>query len=116
MIKSAAVIIQTVGHELGPSSLVAYSITAVLFGALAFIPVSRLAADALGRRWAFVLFIALFSLGSALAAGAQAMPMFIAGRVLQGARTMLSSTKRDRRRHGRRYQHHQRAQPDACSC
>ena len=107
-------IIQTVGHELGPSSLVAYSITAVLFGALAFIPVSRLAADALGRRWAFVLFIALFSLGSALAAGAQAMPMFIAGRVLQGARTMLSSTDRPRRRHGRRYQHHQRAQPDAC--
>lgn len=85
--QSAAVIIQTVGHELGPSSLVSYSISAVLFGQMAFVPVSRLAANTLGRRWSFVLFIAVFAGGSALAAGAQGMQMFIAGRVLQGAGT-----------------------------
>src|SRR5205085_1769444 len=62
-----------------------WSITAYVLALATIMPTSGWVVDHLSEKWAFVLGLVVFAVGSALCAGAWNMPALICFRALQGA-------------------------------
>jgi MFS family permease len=71
-------------HELDAGSLYVWFVNAYFLTSAAFLPLFGQLADIFGRRWVFISVVAIFTLGSGIAGGANEPYTLIAGRAVQG--------------------------------
>ncbi|KAJ2905394.1 hypothetical protein MKZ38_005492 [Zalerion maritima] len=74
----------TISATLNSEELYIWTINSYLLASTAFGPIFGQAANIFGRRILIILAVVLFAAGSAIAGAANATPMLIAGRVVQG--------------------------------
>ena len=74
----------TIVNELDVGSSYVWIGSAYLLTSTAFLPIIGQLADAWGRRWLMIGSVAIFTLGSGIAGGANTGGMLIAGRAIQG--------------------------------
>ncbi|KAH8178515.1 major facilitator superfamily protein [Sarocladium implicatum] len=70
--------------DLDAGSLYVWFVNAYFLTSAAFLPLFGQLADVFGRRWVFIVVVAIFTLGSGIAGGADSATMLIAGRAVQG--------------------------------
>ncbi|KAI0106433.1 macrolide phosphotransferase k [Nemania sp. FL0031] len=74
----------TIIRALGGGNLYIWVPNAYFLASIATLPLFAQMSDIFGRRWPFLVAVALFVLGSGLCGGSSTMPMLIASRTVQG--------------------------------